>query len=434
MFESKQITLDSPGVKQCLFSMRVNRCSQNQMSRGMGEEALRNAVDEQSVKGIKGAIKRYLVDVNRNNHEDGVTILMLAVVSGKKRSAKFLLDHCGAEANTQGQDGTSPMHIAAATGSVDMVELLMEHGGNINASDGNGFSPLTLAADAQHGHVMRYLLEKGCDVDAHSGKASTALYCCAFHGQHALASLLVEHNADPHLACTHIPRGDEKFEFPQVPLEPALDFVHVGIIEMLIEETGAVRDSPQTLRDRFLLKATISRMTSVMVRLMDQGAGDLPVSLCFAVDNGFEKEALLLIDRDNGIASQRASEIHHLPVLYTAGSANCKILRMLIDAGAGVSELEMPTGWSPRKVELQDICLFFQRRLSGFPGDKASRMRNGFLLIQRLIKQMPAIHATSWLWPSQGISMRQSVQISTTLRVSRATSSRRRVLLRALMK
>jgi ankyrin repeat protein len=69
-------------------------------------------------------------------------------------------------------EGTTPLHKAAAGGHVDVVRRLVEAGSNPRVSSipihGHGFSgltPLHLAASGRHVETVRYLIEAGANVD-----------------------------------------------------------------------------------------------------------------------------------------------------------------------------------------------------------------------------------------------------------------------------
>ena len=57
------------------------------------------------------------------------------------------------------------LHIACEIGDVAIVELLVEHGADINALDADGFTPLQLAAIRGNMKVVKRLVELKADVN-----------------------------------------------------------------------------------------------------------------------------------------------------------------------------------------------------------------------------------------------------------------------------
>lgn len=60
--------------------------------------------------------------------------------------------------------GWTPIHEAANHGFLDIVELLLEHGADINSKGGGGYTPLASAADGGNFVVMEYLLDRNASV------------------------------------------------------------------------------------------------------------------------------------------------------------------------------------------------------------------------------------------------------------------------------
>jgi len=71
------------------------------------------------------------------------------------------------------------MHIAAASGSVEVLHLLLEHGGKINKRDNCFWTPLHRACNDGQWDASLYLINAGAIVDAQSDSESTPLiYAC----------------------------------------------------------------------------------------------------------------------------------------------------------------------------------------------------------------------------------------------------------------
>jgi ankyrin repeat protein len=74
----------------------------------------------------------------------------------------LLLD-AGADCNKAGSDGYAALHRACTSGQLEAVQLLLEHGADINAAavgDGGALTPLMCAVEAGHVKVMKLLLAR----------------------------------------------------------------------------------------------------------------------------------------------------------------------------------------------------------------------------------------------------------------------------------
>src|SRR5690606_33374337 len=71
----------------------------------------------------------------------------------------------GADANEQLPLGRKPLMLAARSGRVEAVRILLEHGADPNASEiERGTTALMQAADQGHADVMAVLIEHGADI------------------------------------------------------------------------------------------------------------------------------------------------------------------------------------------------------------------------------------------------------------------------------
>jgi ankyrin repeat protein len=72
--------------------------------------------------------------------------------------ARLLLEH-GADINALSEDRSTPLHIAARDGRVEVVRVLLEYGANVGLEDGHGRSALQVASNEGHDVVMKFLSE-----------------------------------------------------------------------------------------------------------------------------------------------------------------------------------------------------------------------------------------------------------------------------------
>jgi len=65
----------------------------------------------------------------------------------------------GANVNCHGQEGVTPLHEAAGSGQIEFARLLLDHGANIDAKDDNGKTPLAIALEYKQADMATFLRE-----------------------------------------------------------------------------------------------------------------------------------------------------------------------------------------------------------------------------------------------------------------------------------
>lgn len=81
----------------------------------------------------------------------------------------------GADVNGRSKDGMTPLGIAAFWGYADIVELLLNHGADVNlANKGTLWTPLHSAAFQGHGKVIMKLMEHSPDLNLKDNQGRTA--------------------------------------------------------------------------------------------------------------------------------------------------------------------------------------------------------------------------------------------------------------------
>jgi ankyrin repeat protein len=103
--------------------------------------------------------------------------------------------------------GATPFWIAAASGDLDTMKLLVASGANPALSAKDGTTALMAASgmmhlagetripEARYVEVAKFLIDLGADLKAANAGGNTALHATAFSGFDAIAKLLVEHGA-----------------------------------------------------------------------------------------------------------------------------------------------------------------------------------------------------------------------------------------------
>ena len=104
---------------------------------------------------------------------NGVTTLSKYVWRERKDAVQKLLD-LGADVNAQDNDGDAPLHGAAQSGNVEILDLLLAKGANPNLTNKVGGTPLMWAVVFDHEEVARRLIERGADPSLKDADGMTA--------------------------------------------------------------------------------------------------------------------------------------------------------------------------------------------------------------------------------------------------------------------
>ena len=132
------------------------------------------------------------------NPEELGQLLFEAVKADDVPEVQRLLE-AGADANFETTEGHVCI-LAAIKGNIEVVKLLVEHGGDIQAQDIFGHTPLSYAVMNDHVPVVEMLLDRGADVNSKSGAYEAPLLCHAANGnQVKMVELLIARGADVNL-------------------------------------------------------------------------------------------------------------------------------------------------------------------------------------------------------------------------------------------
>ena len=88
--------------------------------------------------------------------------------------ATVLLD-AGVDTESRGNEGFTPLHLAALNGNSRVANVLLSHGAQINAPSKEAHTPLHVATYRQQVDVATLLLAKGASPDARSRFGETPL-------------------------------------------------------------------------------------------------------------------------------------------------------------------------------------------------------------------------------------------------------------------
>ncbi len=142
-----------------------------------------------------GAVQSLLsrgFDPNTLNPQ-GVHGLLLAVQEPSPKVADVLLRWPGTNVEARTAKGESPLMLASLRGHLDLVRKLITRGADVNKT---GWAPLHYAATSGHVEIMELLLENHAYIDAESPNGTTPLMMAALYGTPASVKLLLDSGAD----------------------------------------------------------------------------------------------------------------------------------------------------------------------------------------------------------------------------------------------
>jgi hypothetical protein len=121
----------------------------------------------------------------------------VAALAGRHFRLAKVLHRNGSTVDPRGHSGKSPLHSAAYCEDLEMVQVLLDYGADVNAKDDFGFTPLDFASLGRFSdpRVVRSLLDHGADPNVQAQHGITPLYRAAKYGRIEVARLLVEHGA-----------------------------------------------------------------------------------------------------------------------------------------------------------------------------------------------------------------------------------------------
>jgi len=137
-------------------------------------------------------------------NQEGFSALHFAVRSKNYAMVEMLLSFNTeteewTKVNGRTKTGYTAINFAAFDGSLKILQLLVEYGGNVNICSYSNVSPLHRAITKKHIDVVEFLLENGADVDKNDDNKRTGLHIAALSGELEIVKLLCKYNASLNL-------------------------------------------------------------------------------------------------------------------------------------------------------------------------------------------------------------------------------------------
>ena len=227
--------------------------------------------------------------------------------------------------------GSTLLHHAAAFGGLDVMELLIDKGADVNAKNRRAAMPLHWAIhDAAK---VRLLISRGAQVNARQVEGRTPLYqATVLGGGLPVVRVLLERGADPNIPIL----------IGQTPLRAAALRGDVDAMLLLIEKGANVNAKNGAGETPLMAAATTGNAKAVRL-LLEKGA-DATVrskrnetALGDAATSGVLESVTLLLDRGAEVNTRNIRG--YSPVMLAAGSdaMPADVVKLLLDKGADTS-------------------------------------------------------------------------------------------------
>lgn len=355
------------------------------------------------------------VDVNRGG-DNGVTPLMFAAVGGHAHSVRVLLGK-GASVSVADVDGCTALLLAAQEGHLAVTKMLVEAGAELEATTSTiGNTPLHLAAEGGHSEVMKVLIEAGANPNSRKFDGSTPLFTATSRGSMETIRVLLRAGANPQVAIK-CPTGDTF-----VPLDAAAAQGNTKVVRMMIEQFGIQGCGGRTGGIGTLCVAAGKQHIDTMAVIMDAGVVDTGAALAAAAECNCEASVKFLLRKEQqqrewnpatiaveGEYVNKLDDYERTPLLFAMGCFGLcppspRIVRMLVDAGANTTSVIRVTGEEGSVIfyitplELANRSL--REKRVKHENTAREKLLHKLEAIRRMLLQVEAARAVSWLWPS----------------------------------
>ena len=123
----------------------------------------------------------------------------VAALEGRHFELAQVLHRNGSSVDPRGRSGISTLHSVAYYGDLEMIQVLLDYGADVNAKESTGCTPLNFTLKYHFKdldpRVVPFLLERGSDPNVQANDGLTPLYRASVSGRIEIVHVLVEHGA-----------------------------------------------------------------------------------------------------------------------------------------------------------------------------------------------------------------------------------------------
>jgi ankyrin repeat protein len=307
-------------------------------------EGDRTVLMEYSGKGHLSRVQLLLQNTGKEGLEErdmwGQTALYYAARGGHEEVVSILLGN-GAQANSSGRDGMTPLMGASMHDHVGVVRMLVQHmeGQGLDERDRDGFTALYHAAVYGHESVVAILLSKRAQANISGRDGMTPLMGASMNNHPGVVRMLVQHMEGQGL--------EERDRSGNTALFHAARWGHNEIVNLLLSQGAQVTS-------RVLMLACSTDHLGVVQMLvqhmeeerLDERDRAGQTAVYHATMTGHEEIVAFLLSKGAQANSSRRGGV--TPLMGACGTGSLGVVRLLVQhTGAqGLNARDTDRGWT----------------------------------------------------------------------------------------
>ena len=327
-------------IKILIDRVNVNKQIDNEV--GHYTTPLKMASEKGHLELVKILLK-HGADINLTTGDYGYTALMFASKYDHRKIVKILLEN-GADVNIQNRNGFTALIFASEHTNVQVVKMLLDYKADVNIQENNGDTALTTSICHEKPGtitIVELLLEHGADVNLTIGGYTnySALMSASRRGFSKIVKMLLEHGADVNALSNF---GKTALMLTTDPIR-GNDDDRAKTVKILLDYKADVNIQNNENGSTALMIASRFGYSTIVKMLLEHGAdvnekdNNGSTALILSVINDNVETVKMLLDNKADVNIQ--SNSGSTALIYAADSddeSSEKIVKMLLDHGADV--------------------------------------------------------------------------------------------------
>ncbi|XP_027146038.1 CARD- and ANK-domain containing inflammasome adapter protein [Larimichthys crocea] len=256
--------------------------------------------------------------------------LHLAVQSGSVSIVQTLLER-GLDPNITGPKAQTPLHFAAQCNRPEMVDVLLRAGAKVNAVAQDGLTPLHIASQQGHADSVTQLLQGKADPSIKDRLGRTALHWAASSkGEGRVVDLLLSAKANPNAT-----DNEKKVALHLAAMEGKVDVV---TSLMSHKAKGGAKDMDGSTPLHYAAAGGHANVVSALLRLLNNKGVDerntwRKTPLHAAAEKGHDSVVVLLLEA--GAKINNTDQGKDTPLHCAARGGHQEVVKRLVNWGHG---------------------------------------------------------------------------------------------------